>query len=141
MSEIIIVKPDKCVGCNACVRACPASEANMTKILEDGRFVTTVNSDRCIACGECVKACNHGARDYLDDTDAAMSRIMKGEKLVILATPAIKSVYPTRWKSILDWFKKKGCIIYDVSLGADICTWAHLRAIENKKVPNIIKQK
>lgn len=140
MSEIIIVKPDKCVGCNACVRACPASEANMTKILEDGRFVTTVNSDRCIACGECVKACNHGARDYLDDTDAAMSRIMKGEKLVILATPSIKSVYPTRWKGILDWFKKKGCLIYDVSLGADICTWAHLRAIQNKKVGNVITQ-
>lgn len=140
MSEIIIVRPDKCVGCNACVRACPAPEANMTKTLEDGRFVTTVNSERCISCGECVKVCNHGARDYLDDTDAAMSRIMKGEKLVILATPSIKSVYPTRWKGILDWFKKKGCLIYDVSLGADICTWAHLRAIENKKVGNIITQ-
>ena len=140
MSEIIIVRPDKCVGCNACVRACPAPEANMTKTLEDGRFVTTVNSERCISCGECVKVCNHGARDYLDDTDAAMSRVMKGEKLVILATPSIKSVYPTRWKGILDWFKKKGCLIYDVSLGADICTWAHLRAIENKKVGNIITQ-
>ena len=140
MSEIIIVRPDKCVGCNACVRACPAPEANMTKTLEDGRFVTIVNNERCISCGECVKVCNHGARDYLDDTDAAMSRIMKGEKLVILATPSIKAVYPTRWKGILDWFKKKGCLIYDVSLGADICTWAHLRAIENKKVGNIITQ-
>ena len=59
MAELIIVRPDKCVGCNACVRVCPATEANITKILEDGRFVTTVNSDRCIACGECVRACNH----------------------------------------------------------------------------------
>ncbi|MCR5121061.1 MAG: 4Fe-4S binding protein [Ruminococcus sp.] len=140
MSELIIVRPDKCVGCNSCVRACPCPEANTTKMLEDGRHITTVNNDKCIACGACVKACNHGARDYLDDTDAAMSRIMKGEKLVILATPSIKAVYPTRWKNILEWFRKKGCIIYDVSLGADICTWAHLRAIENKKVPNIITQ-
>jgi Na+-translocating ferredoxin:NAD+ oxidoreductase RNF subunit RnfB len=140
MSELIIVRPDKCVGCNSCVRACPCTEANTTRALEDGRFITMVNSDRCIACGACVKACNHGARDYLDDTDAAMSRIMKGEKLVILATPSIKTVYPTRWKNILEWFRKKGCIIYDVSLGADICTWAHLRAIENKRVPNIITQ-
>ncbi|MBR6242601.1 MAG: 4Fe-4S binding protein, partial [Ruminococcus sp.] len=28
MNEIIIVKPEKCVGCHACVRSCPAPEAN-----------------------------------------------------------------------------------------------------------------
>ena len=139
MSELIIVKPDKCVGCNSCVRSCPAPEANITKMLDDGRFVTTVNPDKCIACGECVKACDHGARDYIDDTEAAMSR-MKSDKLIILATPAIKTVFPTKWKGILDWFRSKGCIIYDVSLGADICTWAHLRAIEQKKVGNVITQ-
>ena len=138
-SELIIVKPDKCVGCNACVRACPAPEANITKMLDDGRFVTTVNSDKCIACGECVKVCAHGARDYIDDTEAAMSRL-RNDKLIILATPAIKTVFPTKWKGILDWFRSKGCIIFDVSLGADICTWAHIRAIEQKKVGNVITQ-
>ncbi len=139
MNEVIIVKPDKCVGCNACVRNCPAPEANVTKMLEDGRFITTVNPDRCITCGECVRTCNHGARDYIDDTEAAMSRLNK-DKLIVLATPAIKTVFPTQWKGILDWFRKKGCLIYDVSFGADICTWAHLRAIQDKKVGNVITQ-
>ena len=139
MNEIIIVKPEKCVGCNACVRNCPAPEANITKMLEDGRFVTTVNPDKCITCGECVRTCNHGARDYIDDTRECMQRLSK-EKLIILATPAIKSVFPNQWIGILDWFRNKGCIIYDVSLGADICTWAHLRAIENRKVGNVITQ-
>lgn len=139
MNEVIIVKPEKCVGCNACVRNCPAPEANITKILEDGRFVTTVNPEKCITCGECVRTCNHGARDYIDDTRECMQRLSK-EKLIILATPAIKSVFPTQWMGVLDWFRNKGCIIYDVSFGADICTWAHLRAIENKKVGNIITQ-
>jgi Fe-S-cluster-containing hydrogenase component 2 len=27
MNDIIVVKPEKCVGCNACVRSCPAPEA------------------------------------------------------------------------------------------------------------------
>lgn len=139
MNEIIIVKPEKCVGCNACVRNCPAPEANITKILEDGRFVTTVNPDRCITCGECVRTCNHGARDFIDDTEECMSNLSR-QKMIILVTPAIKSVFPDRWKGILDWFRKKGCIIYDVSLGADICTWAHLRAIEMGKVGNLITQ-
>ena len=137
--EIIIVKPDKCVGCNACVRVCPAPEANITKMLDDGRFVTTVNPEKCITCGECVRNCTHGARDYIDDTEAAMAKI-RGSKMIILATPAIKTVFPTKWKGILDWFRSKGCLIYDVSFGADICTWAHLRAIEQKKVGNIITQ-
>lgn len=139
MNEIIIVKPEKCVGCNACVRNCPAPEANITKLLDDGRFVTTVNPERCITCGECVRTCNHGARDYIDDTEACISRIKK-DKIIILVAPAIKSVFPDKWKGILDWFRKKSCIIYDVSLGADICTWAHLRTIEMKKVGNIITQ-
>lgn len=70
MNDIIIVNPEKCVGCNACVRNCPAQEANITKRRDDGTFVTTVNPDKCICCGECVRSCQHGARDYKDDTEA-----------------------------------------------------------------------
>ena len=139
MSELIIVKPEKCVGCNACVRECPAPEANMTKQLEDGRFITMVNHDKCIACGECVKKCNHGARDYIDDTDECIADIIK-EKIIIMASPAIKTVLPTKWKGVLDWFKKQGCTIFDASFGADICTWAHLRTLDQDKIGNIISQ-
>jgi len=137
--EIIIVKPDKCVGCNSCVRTCPAPEANITKMLGDGRFVTTVNPEKCIACGECVRNCSHGARDYIDDTERFMSAMTK-MRPIVLAAPSIKTVYPTKWKGILNWFRSKNCLIYDVSYGADICTWAHLRAIENKKVEKVITQ-
>ena len=140
MSEIITVNSEKCVGCNACIRSCPAPEANITKMLDDGRFVTTVNSERCIACGECVRSCLHGARDYIDDTAEVMDAINKKERLIILATPSIKTVFPQKWKNILNWFRKQGCMVFDVSFGADICTWAHIRAIQNGVVENIITQ-
>lgn len=139
MKDVIIVKPEKCVGCNACVRNCPAPEANITKMLEDGRFITTVNPDRCISCGECVRTCNHGARDFIDDTETFMSHISK-QKITVLVAPSIKAVFPDKWKSILDWLKRKGCTVCDVSLGADICTWAHLRAIELGKIKSVITQ-
>lgn len=139
VQQLIVVKPEKCVGCNSCVRSCPAPEANITKMLNDGRFVTTVNPEKCIACGECVKTCTHGARDYIDDTELCMEAMNK-EKLIILVAPSIRTVYPTKWKGILDWFRAKKCMIYDVSFGADICTWAHLRAIEDRKVEKVITQ-
>ena len=139
MNEIIIVKPEKCVGCNACVRSCPAPEANITKQLQDGRFITAVNPDKCISCGECVGVCNHGARDYIDDTEECMSHVIK-EKLIIMASASIKAVFPNKWKGILNWFKKQGCTIIDVALGADICTWAHVRAIEENRINGIITQ-
>ena len=41
MNEVIIVKPEKCVGCNSCVRNCPAPEANTVKQLDDGRFIVS----------------------------------------------------------------------------------------------------
>ncbi|MBR6580217.1 MAG: 4Fe-4S binding protein [Ruminococcus sp.] len=139
MNDIIVVKPEKCVGCNACIRSCPAPEANISKMLENGRFITTVNSDKCIACGQCIRACNHGARDYIDDTRVCMQRLEK-DKTIILVHPAIRAVFPNHWINILNWFRKKGCMIYDVSFGADICTWVHLRSLENQKTGKIITQ-
>jgi hypothetical protein len=57
-----------------------------------------------------------------------------------MASPAIKTILPTKWKGVLDWFKKQGCTIFDVSLGADICTWAHARTLDQDKIGNVITQ-
>ncbi len=139
VNETIIVKPEKCVGCNACIRSCPAPEANVSVKLDGGKYIVNVNNEKCISCGECVRTCNHGARDYIDDTEACMQRI-ESDKVIILASTAMKAALPTQWKGILDWFKKKGCFIFDTALGADISTWAHLRAIEAKRIGNVVSQ-
>lgn len=139
MNDVIIVKPEKCAGCNACIRACPISEANITRQLDDGRFIVTVNADKCIACGACIKACPNSARDYIDDTEKCMAAIDE-EPVIVLVSPALRVTYPTQWKGILDWFKKKKCLVYDVGFGADICSWAHLKAIEFNKLGSVITQ-
>lgn len=139
MQEIIIVKPEKCIGCNACIRVCPAEEANKTIEFEKGKFVTTVNTAKCIACGECLKVCKHDARDFIDDTDECMAKIVS-EKMIVLVSPAIKAAFPTKWKGVLEWFHNQGCVIYDVSYGADICTWATARTVEQRKSGKTISQ-
>ena len=90
MNELIIVKPEKCTGCNSCIRSCPAPEANIVRQLDNGKFIIAVNPDKCIACGECVRTCIHGARDFIDDTEEGMSHLIK-EKLILIASPAVKA--------------------------------------------------
>lgn len=132
--EIISVNIDKCVGCNACIRSCPATEAIASKILDDGRAVTAINENRCIKCGKCLSACIHGAREFSDDTDDFFDVLKKKPGAVILLVdPAIKATYNGSWRNVLMWFKQNGAkAIYDAALGADICTWAHLKAVELK---------
>lgn len=137
MKDIIIVRPDKCTGCNACVRVCPAPEANVTLKLDNGHIYTKVNVDKCIACGECLKVCSQRARDYVDDTAVFMSKI-KDERMVIIVDPSIKLAYPHQWKGILNWFKKRSYTIIDGGFGADIYVWAMLSLLESKNIPNII---
>lgn len=137
MKDIIIVRPERCTGCNACVRVCPAPEANITKKLDNGQIITTVNVDKCIGCGECLKVCSHKARDYVDDTAVFMSKI-KDERMVIIVDPAIKLAYPNQWKGILNWFKKRSYTIIDGGFGADIYVWAMMSMLDAKTVPNMI---
>lgn len=137
--NLINVNEEKCTGCNACIRTCPVTEACVSKRRHDGSFFVTVNHDKCIGCGECIRTCSHGARDYTDDTDTFMANVGKTPMAIIVA-PAIKTILPSQWQKVLNWFKMKKVKVFDVSFGADICTWAHLRAIENNSVGNIISQ-
>lgn len=137
MKEIIIVKPERCIGCGACVRGCPAPESNMTKKLENGKLVTTVDPSKCIGCGECINNCRRGARDFVDDTEQFMESI-KNQETILIADPALKAAFPLQWTGILDWFKKNNCIVYDGALGADIYVWCFLSLLESGNIKNMI---
>lgn len=138
MNAIISVNPAKCVGCNACLRKCPAPEANVFKRDQNGKFTLSVNPDKCIGCGECIRACVHGARDYTDDTTAFMKDIENTVPTMILVSPEIKAIYPRTWKGMLEWFREHGSEIYDISNGADICTWATVRCVSLHRVGKMI---
>lgn len=50
------IDPDKCRGCTACARKCPAG-AIEGKVKE----VHTIHTDKCIKCGVCLETCKFGA--------------------------------------------------------------------------------
>ncbi len=126
---------ENCTGCNACIRNCPVPNANRY----DGNVVH-VNNDQCIQCGECIKNCTHGARDYEDDIDLFMNEIKKGNVSLIVA-PAIKTAFEGRWRHVLQWLKEMGVKeVYDVSFGADICTYLHVEYVKKHPDAKIISQ-
>lgn len=131
----------KCVACNNCIRVCPAVEANTVEQDENGKTRFNINSDKCIRCGACVKICNHKARDYEDDTDRFWKDLKSGQNIIAISAPAIKVAFDGYWRNVLDALKQNGVKkIYDVSFGADICTWGHIRYIEKHPGAKVISQ-
>ena len=139
--SIIGLKKEKCVGCNACVRACPAGDANIAHIDDEGILRIEIDDSKCIKCGACITACSHNARYFQDDIDQFLSDLKAGQEIAVIAAPSIKIAFEGNWRHALQWLQNQGVKgIYDVSYGADICTWAHLRYIEKHPDAKLISQ-
>jgi len=137
----IYLDTDKCVGCNACVRACPVMDANVAKTDGEGRLIIHIDEEKCIKCGACIRACSHHARSFGDDIDAFIRDMKAGVEIVMIAAPSIKIAFDGNWRHALQWFRNQGIRkIYDVSYGADICTWAHLRYLQQHPDAKVISQ-
>lgn len=132
---------ERCVGCNTCVRVCPAPEANYVSVRPDGTISIVVNEDKCIKCGRCTKVCDHYARSYTDDTEQFLKDLKSGVPIIIITAPAIKVAFDGSWQNVLTKLREMGASkILDVSYGADICTWAHLRYLEQNPGKKVISQ-
>ncbi|MCM1578708.1 MAG: 4Fe-4S dicluster domain-containing protein, partial [Ruminococcus sp.] len=132
---MIHVAQDKCIGCNACIRTCPIPNANK----DEGNHVR-INNKECICCGECVKSCPHGARYYDDDLENLLTQ-MKTKKISLIVAPSIKTVLDGKWRHILKWLKDNGIHeVYDGSFGADICTYMHIKYLEQNPGAKFISQ-
>lgn len=136
--SIIQTDESRCVGCNKCVAKCPV-HANSAIWTEHGIKIH-IDPNRCIACGECIHVCDHEARSYTDDTEQFFNDLQNGKKISILAAPAIRHNIP-QYLQLFTWLRQQSVhLIYDVSFGADITTWAYLKAIQEQNLTSIIAQ-
>lgn len=139
MKKVIFVNEENCVGCNKCIRNCPTFDANISYNL-NGENKVKINDEKCILCGKCIEVCDHEARDYVDDTEDFFENLEKGRKISVVAAPSIRVNFAD-YQNLFGFLKSKGVnVIYDVSFGADITTWAYLKAIKEMHLDSVIAQ-
>lgn len=137
----LIFTNDACIGCNKCIAVCPVITVNQAVKLSDGTQRIEVNSEKCVACGACFDACEHGAREFIDDTQDFFDDLAKGEKISVLWAPAFAANYPNEYRQILGGLKRLGVNrIISVSFGADITTWGYIKYITEHNFTGGISQ-
>lgn len=130
LNEGYIYTKSNCIGCNRCISGCPVFGANVS-VRTGGENRIEVDGEKCIHCGRCLSNCKHHARGFRDDTLLFMEDLAKGERISLLAAPSFFIIYGKKALSILNLLREKGVrLVYDVSFGADIATWAYLKYIE-----------
>lgn len=137
--NIVFTKEENCVGCNKCISVCTAIYANKA-YLKDGQNKIEVDNNLCIHCGHCIEACDHDARDFNDDTERFFKDLQRGVKISVVAAPAARFNFDN-YRKLFGYLKSAGVnLIYDVSFGADITTWAYLKAITENNIDSVIAQ-
>ncbi|MFH1452949.1 MAG: 4Fe-4S binding protein [Armatimonadota bacterium] len=61
---------ENCIGCNICMRDCPANAIKIIKI-EDKKFKAQIELGQCIYCGQCVDSCPKNALSMTDEFELA----------------------------------------------------------------------
>ena len=65
---------EKCIGCNICVRNCPARAIEIEKVPDvEKKFKALVYLDRCIYCAQCVDSCPKKALQSTKEFELANS--------------------------------------------------------------------
>lgn len=126
LNEGLVYTKDNCIGCNRCISGCPVLGANIS-VQNGGKNQIYVDNEKCLHCGRCLVTCHHNARAYRDDTRRFLEDLRSGVPVSLLVAPAFFITYDKKAYEILGYLKSLGAkLIYDVSYGADIATWAYL---------------
>lgn len=56
MLKKVVIDSNKCVGCGACIAACPEQAIRMKP-----GWLSHVLQEKCVGCGTCVALCHRGA--------------------------------------------------------------------------------
>ena len=97
IAGMVSFEQSKCIGCQICVRNCPANAVKITKVPDKEKvFSCEMSLANCIFCSQCVLSCPKKALHTTDNFELA--QIDKSKLTVKLEdlTPQTESVAPIK---------------------------------------------
>lgn len=137
------IKPEACVNCGLCQKACPyhaiiympipceeACPVGAIKKNESGK--EEIDKDKCVYCGKCITACPFGAIFELSSIIDVLSAIERKEEVIAMVAPAIMAQYSETPAQVFAAIKEIGFSqVVEVARGAE--KTARNEAIELKE--------
>ena len=126
----------KCVNCHQCIAVCPVKYCN-----DGSGDHIALDSELCIQCGACVRACTHGARNIVDDCDAALKALERGTPMCAIVAPSAAACFGRDHLRINGWLASLGVeAVFDVSFGAELTARSYLDHINSSDPECVIAQ-
>jgi len=102
----------------------------------------TIDDNLCIACGRCYNACPHNAIYIIDDLDEFINSVNKGEKNIVIISPAIITAFKDNYKRFINWIKESFVLtgVFDEGLGAELASLLYLNQLKSTKRKPILYQ-
>ncbi len=102
--------PQQCIGCAACVNACPSNALTVETDLATGELAWEFNLGRCIFCGRCEEVCPTAAIKLSQEYELAVwkkktscnspaSRCATVASAIVLSLSRKRSTTPLRYLS------------------------------------------
>ncbi|WP_238480277.1 monomeric [FeFe] hydrogenase [Mangrovibacterium lignilyticum] len=125
------IKPEACVNCGLCQKACPyhaiiympipceeACPVGAIKKNEHGK--EEIDADKCVYCGKCITACPFGAIFELSSIIDVMQAIERKEQVIAMVAPSILAQYAETPAQVFAAIEKIGFSeVVEVARGAE----------------------
>ncbi|MFP3899058.1 MAG: [Fe-Fe] hydrogenase large subunit C-terminal domain-containing protein [Dehalococcoidia bacterium] len=128
----ILTIEEKCRGCYACVRSCPA------KAIEVKEGIARVRDERCVACGYCTNICAVGAKQARSDIDVVWQLLAQPSPVIAVLSSVLPAAFPRiRPKQMVSALKKLGFSeVMETAFGAELVCREYARFLaENRTKP------
>ncbi len=131
---IIHTDREKCKGCYACVRDCPA------KAIKVAEGLAQVMKQRCIVCGNCLEVCATGAKQVESDIGAVWQLLAQYPTVIAVLSSSSPAAMPhVHPRQLVTALKKLGFSeVMEDSFGAELVAREYAQLLARSKDRSIL---